>query len=101
LTAHAVEQEAALQAGLWARSPLIAGLGRVTVPALVVSGAYDVVFPSPNSALLARKLEHATEVNFSRAGYGAIVQDEPSFVAAVDKFAGSTVPTTTTTSSAS
>jgi pimeloyl-ACP methyl ester carboxylesterase len=101
LTAHAVEQEAALQAGLWARSPLVAGLGRVTIPALVVSGAYDVVFPSPNSALLARKLEHATEVNFSRAGYGAIVQDEPSFVAAVDKFAGSTVPTTTTTSSAS
>jgi len=63
----------------------------------VVSGAYDVVFPSANSALLARELKHATEVNFSRAAYGAIVQDEPSFVAAVDKFAGSTVTTTTTT----
>jgi pimeloyl-ACP methyl ester carboxylesterase len=100
LTARAVKQEAALQAGIWAHSPLVAGLKKVTVPVLVVSGADDVVFPSANALLFAKVLKHVTETSFARAGYGAMVQDEPSFVAAVDRFAG-TAASSTTTSSAS
>ena len=100
LTARAVEEEAALQASIWAHSPLVTGLKQVAVPVLVVSGAYDEVFPSSNASLITRALKHVKEITFSRAGYGAIVQDEPSFVAAVDRFAGSTVPSSTTTSSA-
>jgi len=100
LTAQAVEEEATLQGSLWGHSPLVTGLKQVAVPVLVVSGADDVVFPSANASLLVRALKHVTEITFARAGYGAIVQDEPSFVAAVDRFAGSTVPSSTTTSSA-
>ena len=33
---------------------------------------------------------------FSRAGYGAIVQDEPGFVADVDSFAGGSAVSSTT-----
>jgi pimeloyl-ACP methyl ester carboxylesterase len=101
LAAPAVEEEAALQADLWAHSSLVTGLEQVAVPVLVVAGADDVVFPAANSSLLARALKHVTRITFARAGYGAIVQDEPSFVAAVDRFAGSSVPPSTTTTSAS
>jgi len=101
LAAPAVEEEAALQADLWAHSSLVTGLEQVAVPVLVVAGADDVVFPAANSSLLARELKRVTRIIFARAGYGAIVQDEPSFVAAVDRFAGSSVPPSTTTTSAS
>ena len=45
LTLAAVKAEAALQAVVWQKSDLAAGLSKVTIPALVISGADDVVFP--------------------------------------------------------
>jgi pimeloyl-ACP methyl ester carboxylesterase len=60
----------------------------VTIPVLVVSGADDVVFPRANANLLAVELLHATFVVFASSGYGAITQDEPAFVVAVEKFTG-------------
>jgi pimeloyl-ACP methyl ester carboxylesterase len=96
LTAHAIEEEAALQAEAWRSSALAQGLKRVTVPVLVVSGADDVVFPAPDASVLAGDLAHVTQVTFSRAGYGAIVQDEPGFVADVDSFAGGSAVSSTT-----
>ena len=99
LTARAVKQEAALQASIWAHSPLLNGLDKLALPVLVVSGADDEVFPSANASLFTWAIKNAKEIIFSRAGYGAIVQDEPSFVAAVDRFATSTVPPSTTTTS--
>jgi pimeloyl-ACP methyl ester carboxylesterase len=86
LTATTVRAQAALQAAIWKRSTLAQGLSRVTIPALVVSGADDVVFPPVSSNLLAVELPHATSVTFAGAGYGAIMQDGPAFVAAVEKF---------------
>jgi pimeloyl-ACP methyl ester carboxylesterase len=88
LTAPAVRAEAALQAAVWKRSTLAKGLLKVTIPVLVVSGAGDVVFPAPDAVLLASELPHATVVIFPDSGYGAIIQDEPAFVAAVEKFTG-------------
>ena len=55
---------------------------------VVVSGADDVIFPRANANLLAVELLHATLVVFASSGYGAITQDEPAFVVAVEKFTG-------------
>ncbi len=85
LTAATTRAQAALQAAIWRRSTLGQGLSQVTIPVLVVSGADDVVFPPTNANLLAVELPHATSVTFAGAGYGAIMQDEPAFVAAVEK----------------
>jgi pimeloyl-ACP methyl ester carboxylesterase len=63
-------------------------LPRVKIPAFVVSGADDVVFPSGNANELADELRHTSLVIIPDAGYGAITQDEPAFVAAVEKFTG-------------
>ena len=86
LTAQSVKAEAALQATIWRRSTVAVGLSQVTIPALVVSGADDVVFPPENAVLLASELTHASLVSFPGSGYGAITQDTPAFVAAVEKF---------------
>jgi pimeloyl-ACP methyl ester carboxylesterase len=86
LTTSTIRAEAALQASVWKRSALAKGLSQVTIPALVVSGADDVVFPPANANLLVVALLHATLVVLPGAGYGAITQDEPAFVAAVEKF---------------
>ena len=86
LTATTIRAQAALQAAIWKRSTLAQGLSQVTIPVLVVSGADDVVFPPAGANLLAVELPHATSVTFAGAGYGAVMQDEPAFVAAVENF---------------
>ena len=89
LTAPTIKAEAALQAAIWKRSTMLQGyLTRVTIPALVVSGADDVVFPPANANELAVELPPRVVGHLPGAGYGAITQDEPAFVAAVEKFTG-------------
>ncbi|MGA3352355.1 MAG: alpha/beta hydrolase [Acidimicrobiales bacterium] len=99
MTAEAVKAEAALQGAAWKTPSLSAGLSRVTIPALVMVGADDVVFPPANASRLVAGLPHAREVSFPGAGYGAIVQDEPAFVAAVESFTAANVPPSTSTTS--
>ena len=99
LTAQTVDAEAALQAAVWKKSPVASHLSQVGIPALVVYGAEDVVFPPANASLLDRELLHVTEVSLPGAGYGAIVQDEPAFVAALEKFTGENASTGKLTSS--
>ena len=101
MTTQAVEAEAALQAAIWKTSSLAARLALVTIPALVVSGADDVVFPAEDASALAGQLPHATEVSFPGAGYGAIFQDEPAFLAAVEKFTAENASSLTTTTTSS
>jgi len=88
LTASAIKAEAALQAATWENSPVTAGLLGVTSPVLVVSGTDDIVFPPENADLLAGELPHVTLDMLPSAGYGAIAQDEPAFVAMLEKFTG-------------
>jgi len=88
MTAQAVEAEAALEAAVWKKSSVASHLSQVGIPALVVSGSGDLVFPPANASLLARELLHVTEVSLPGAGYGAIIQDRPAFVAAVERFTG-------------
>lgn len=88
LTVPAVKAQAALQAEVWKTSSLAPGLPDVTIPALVVAGADDVVFPPANAAELGVELPDATSVILPGSGYGAIIQDEPAFVATVEKFTG-------------
>jgi hypothetical protein len=54
-----------------------------------------------NASRLVAALPHATEVSFPGAGYGAIVEDEPAFVSAIESFTAANVPPTTTTSTTS
>ncbi len=88
LTSRSIKWQASLQASLWRSSLLAAGLPRVTTPALVVSGSDDAVFPAEDASLLGAGLPHATVLLLPGSGYGAITQDEPAFVAAVEKFTG-------------
>ena len=88
LTAGAITAEARLQAAFWRASPLTPELSRVTIPVLVVSGSDDLVFPPGNAPLLEGELRHARLVTLASSGYGAILQDEPAFVAAVERFTG-------------
>lgn len=88
LTSRAVSAQASLEASLWKSSPLVAGLSSITARALVVSGPADVVFPPANAGLLAFQLRHAQSLVLPSGGYAAILQDEPSFVAALEKFTG-------------
>jgi len=88
VTARSIAAEAELQARFWKHSPLTPGLLRVEIPALVVSGADDTVFPPQNAPALDGLLPHAKLVMLTAAGYGAIIQDEPAFVAAVEGFTG-------------
>jgi pimeloyl-ACP methyl ester carboxylesterase len=88
MTARAISAEAALQAAIWTSRALAEGFSRVKVPVLVVSGDDDVVFPSENAHLLVAGLKHATLETLPGSGYGALIQDEPEFVAAVEAFTG-------------
>ena len=88
MTAQAVELEAHLEAEVWKDSSVAPHLSQVGIPALVVEGAEDVVFPPANASLLGLELLHVTEVSLPGAGYGAIIEDEPVFVTALEKFTG-------------
>jgi len=101
MTAKAVKAESALQAAAWKARSVSARLSRITIPALVITGADDVVFPPVNASRLAAALPHATQVSFPGTGYGAIVQDEPAFVSAIEGFTAANVPPITTTSTTS
>jgi pimeloyl-ACP methyl ester carboxylesterase len=100
MTGAAVEAQATLQATVWRTSALRTGLSHLGVPVLVVSGADDDVFPPENAARLAVEIPRASYLSFPGAGYGAIVQDEPAFVGAVEKFTAANLPpaSSTTTS---
>jgi pimeloyl-ACP methyl ester carboxylesterase len=88
MTARDVAWQAALQASLWKHPSLVTGLKDVTIPALVLSGADDVVFPVQDASVLAGELPHGSLVILAALGYGAIIQDAPAFVAALEKFTG-------------
>lgn len=88
LTAPTIKAEAALQASLWKSAKLLDYLPRVRIPVLVVSGADDIVFPTANATELATRLYHASLDILPAAGYDAMAQDEPAFVAAVERFTG-------------
>ena len=92
LTDATIKAEAALQASVWKRSDLAAGLSAVTIPALVVTGADDVIFPRANANLLAVQLLHTTLVVFPGSGYDAITQEEPAFVTVLRSSPGSLSP---------
>jgi len=88
LTARAIKAEAAVQAATWKSSSLEKDLSQETVPALVVSGADDVVFPQENANVFASEMPRVTVDILPGSGYGAITQDEPAFVAALERFTG-------------
>jgi pimeloyl-ACP methyl ester carboxylesterase len=88
LTAPSVKAQAALQVSVWKSTKLLEYLPRVKIPVLVVSGADDVVFPSANATELATRLHHASLDILPGAGYDAMAEDEPAFVAAVERFTG-------------
>jgi 3-oxoadipate enol-lactonase len=88
LTAPTIKAEATLQASVWKGTKLQGYLARVKIPTLVVSGADDVVFPPANATELATQLRHASLDILPAAGYDAMAQDEPAFVAAVERFTG-------------
>lgn len=92
MTSHAVLSEAALQAGVWRHSAVVGRLSQVGIPVLVAAGSDDVVFPAPDATLLDEELLHVTELTLPGAGYAAIVQDEPAFVAGLERFTSENAP---------
>ncbi len=88
LVASAVHDEAVLQASAWADASLEAGLGALAVPVLVVVGSLDEVFPPANDLVLLEDLRDARDLVLPGAGYAAMFQDAPQFVAALETFTG-------------
>lgn len=88
LTAQAVTTEARLVASAWKTAPVQIGLGSIDQPALLVTGADDLVVPPANTALIATRLKSSRTLVLPGAGYGAIVQDATSFVSALQTFVG-------------
>ncbi len=88
LTAASVIQQAALEAAAATGPSLARGLGRVAVPVLVVVGSLDELFPPADADALVRALRRARELVLPGAGYASILQDEPEFLVALDKFTG-------------
>lgn len=88
LVAAAIAEEAALQASAWSDPSIADGLSRLRVPSLVVLGSLDEVFPPVDSTALAAALHGSRQVVLPGAGYAGIFQDEPQFVAALERFTG-------------
>ena len=55
---------------------------------LVVVGSLDELFPPADADALVRALRRARELVLPGAGYASILQDEPEFLVALDKFTG-------------
>lgn len=89
VTANAIRAQAAIQSAYFASDRSVAaGLATITVPALVIDSSHDVVIPPANAAVLSEGLAHVHQVVLKDAGYGGIFSDEPTVLAALERFTG-------------
>jgi 3-oxoadipate enol-lactonase len=86
LVASAIAEEASLQSSAFSDPTISRDLHAVSVPALVVVGSLDEVFPPENSSLLAGHLAHARELVLPGAGYASTSQDAAQFTLALTAF---------------
>jgi pimeloyl-ACP methyl ester carboxylesterase len=86
----AVATQALLQEQVYGSSVLSDRLDKVLVPTLIVQGALDALVPADNARLLYAGIARARLKVFADAGYGAIFQDEPQFVTALENFLSAT-----------
>jgi pimeloyl-ACP methyl ester carboxylesterase len=78
VTAAGLGSEAALERSFWRRTDVVARLGTIKLPVLVVAGAEDRVFPSRDARALSSAM-HGSRLYLVRgAAYGAVMQ-HPSF----------------------
>jgi 3-oxoadipate enol-lactonase len=61
-------------------------LRRIQQPALVISGAWDILTPPYQSEIIARRLPHATHLKIRRASHFALMERPRVVVPAVEEF---------------
>lgn len=88
LTTAGIRQEAAVEAASLRDPTVAAGLGRIRIPALVVTGGQDVVMPPAAGRALATALHRARALYLADAGYGVLTEDETRVVDAIEAFTG-------------
>ncbi len=88
IVASELSSQAALQAAFYADPSVADGLPTIRVPALVVTGEQDEIFPEADATELVAGLRTVHVLLLDNAGYAALFQDEPRFVGAVESFTG-------------
>lgn len=88
LTTAGVDEEASVLEKSYRDPSIVAGLRSIIAPALVITGGRDEVVPPSSSAVLRAGLAHVRSLRLAKAGYGAIFEDEPKVVAAIEAFTG-------------
>jgi len=89
LVTTAVAEEAAVQARAPADRSLIAGLGGITAPVLVMAASGNPVSPSNDGRLIANELPDATSVLIPNGGYACFSIAEPEVVRSISSFVSS------------
>jgi pimeloyl-ACP methyl ester carboxylesterase len=77
-----------VQLEVWAGRAFPKPVDSVTVPALVVFGTDDAVFPAPDGSVLADSITGAQSLALPGAGYGSMFEDSAQFVASLERFTG-------------
>ncbi|HUZ21971.1 MAG TPA: alpha/beta hydrolase [Acidimicrobiales bacterium] len=88
IVASALASQAALQSAFSADKSVAEELPTISVPALVVVGEQDEIFPEANATALVAGLRTVHVLLLPDAGYASLFQDEPRFVSAVESFTG-------------
>jgi pimeloyl-ACP methyl ester carboxylesterase len=88
VTTSAARMEAQLQAQVWGDRSLGTDAHHLAVPALLVSGAADVVFPPADAGALAAAVPSVSIVTWPDAGYASVMQDAQVFVDRLERFTG-------------
>lgn len=88
LTQSAIEAEGRLQSLLWTSGALASADGSIRVPALVVSGSNDVLFPAPDGSLLGSSIIGAKSIVYEGADYASMMELTTKFVRALESFTG-------------
>jgi 3-oxoadipate enol-lactonase len=88
ITAETVAAEHHLEVTFWRHTDIAARLRALRVPALVVTGMSDGVFPPGDGRQLARAIPGAQRYGWNGAGYGSLLGDPTHFAQLLEGFTG-------------
>lgn len=83
-----IRAEAVLASALATSRELVSALASIKVPTLVAYGGSDRVVPPANAAIIGEGIPGARRIEYPGADYGAIFEEQSSFVPALEQFTG-------------
>lgn len=88
VTSAAVTAEAGLESECWHSDSIVRHLRGIHLPALVVGGTEDAVFPLVDTTALAAAIPGAQRYVVPGGGYGELLEDPPQVVSTIEAFIG-------------